>query len=94
MAYFCNKEFMDYNGVRYQKGQQIPDFGTGRYDDVLLESSLVVSDGTGTGVEDKIAHQKEIRERHWKTHESEMREEEAFLADVKKYQAEKDLKVG
>lgn len=93
MAYFANKR-LNYAGVIYEPGQQITTFGTGKYDDILLENGMVGSDGNGTGIEDRIAHQKEIRQSQWKTHESEMREEEAFLADVKKYQAEKDLKVG
>lgn len=93
MAYFANQK-LTYNGVTYGNGDQIKDFGIGKYDDLLLESKMIGSDGMGTGVEDKIVHQKTRRNSQWKTIERSMNEEESFLADVKKYSAEKDLKTG
>lgn len=92
MAYvnISNKD-MKYNGNIYHHGQAIPDFGVGKYDDLLLQARTVGSTGEGNGNEDKIANQKEARTSFWKAFDSEQRDEDNFLSDVKKYQAEKDL---
>lgn len=94
MAYFVNMKLQKgfgYNGTFYEPGDEIPDFGTGKYDDLLLNRGDVESNGEGNGMEDRIAHQKEIRDHWWTNYDSEVREENEFFKDVKKYSAEKDL---
>jgi len=90
MAYFATAP-IQYNGKKYMEGQEIPDFGVGKYDDILLESHQVESNGEGNGNEDRIANQKARREIEKRKLDSEEREEREFLKDVAKYQAEKDL---
>lgn len=94
MAYFnVSSKPMNYGGVIYQPGDEIPNFGTGLYDDILLNNKQVESNGEGNGNEDKIAHQIGKRQEMYQRHDSERREEDGYFADVVKYQAEKDFKV-
>lgn len=91
MAYFNSSEKpMNYNGVIYKPGDEIPDFGVGKYDDLLLASKKVESNGEGNGNEGKISHQKERRAEMWARHESMQREEAGDLADFSKYQVDRD----
>jgi hypothetical protein len=91
VAYFCNLQNFRYNGNTYQPGQVIPDFGVGKYDDILLDRGDVGSDGQGTGIEDKIANQKLRRAEMWTNYDSMLREEENFDADYAKYDGDKEV---
>lgn len=90
--YIANAVFA-YNGKQYQAGMTIPDFGVGKYDDILLESGQVVSDGVGTGVEDKIANLSKWRKDHMTDLDAEQETERKFMADARRYEAARDLKI-
>ena len=84
MSYFANKP-IQYAGVKYMPGQEIKNFGSGMYDDILLENGTIGTDGVGTGIEDRIANQKERRKATYINHESERRDEEAWNSDYDKF---------
>lgn len=93
MSYYCNTEYgFSYNGKKYSKGQKIEDFGIGRFDDILLNSKQVISDGSGTGVEDRIANLARWRKENMKDSDPErMREEELnWQSDFDKYKGENE----
>ena len=91
MAYFNSlPRPIVYNGVTYQPGQEIPVFGTGKYDDIMLSAKQVESNGVGNGYEDRIAHQFELRKIMYDNYESERREEDNYFSDMAKYRGELD----
>lgn len=91
MAYLSNKADFRYNGKTYQIGQEIPDYGVGKYDDILLDRGDVVTDGSGTGIEDRIAKQKQRRAEMWINYDSMVRDEENFTLDYEKYDGDKEV---
>lgn len=90
--YFANSVF-EYNKKKYQAGQPISDFGVGKYDDILLETGQVVSDGKGTGVEDKISNLKKWRKDNQVDIDTEAAEEQRFMADARRFEAEVSAKL-
>ena len=91
MVYFSGKNNFHYNKTTYYEGQPIADFGSGKYDDILLDRGDVVSDGSGTGVEDKIAHQKARRSEMWTNYDGMLKEEENFTLDYAKYDGDREV---
>lgn len=91
MAFFSNRDRFVYNKKVYQAGQEIPDFGVGKYDDILLDRGDVGSDGMGTGIEDKIANQKKRRAEMWANYDSMIKEEENFSLDYAKYDGDREV---
>ncbi len=91
MAYFSNRANFRYNGQTYQSGQLIPDFGIGKYDDLLIDRGDVGTDGEGTGIEDRLAKQKLKRAEMWADYDSMMREEENFSLDYDKYDGDREV---
>lgn len=91
MAYYSNVDKLVYNGRTYRRNEKIENFGVGRYDDILLDRGDVGSDGEGTGIEDKIAKQKERRAAQWANYDSMVREEEQFQMDYDKYNGDREV---
>jgi hypothetical protein len=66
----------------------IPDFGIGKYDDILLREEAVVSDGQGTGVEDRIANLKKWREDHMTNMDDEIERERRDMQEARRAERE------
>ena len=90
MAYFANREFQ-YNGRMYRPDEVIPDFGIGKYDDILLSSGQVGTDGQGTGMEDRIANQRIMRQDTMISQQEMKDDDSAYKADFAKYRGDLEI---
>ncbi len=92
MAFYSNRDNFRYNGITYANGQPIPDFGVGKYDDLLLDRGDVGSDGLGNdNIEVKIANQKKRRAEMWSNYDSMVQDEENFTLDYDKYDGDREV---